>query len=83
MTNKQHQALEVALKLMQHMAKSEHPYHRATLPGELEMAIEIVHQALEEPQFTLIGYFHPLSQRVRLGKQVLHSSWKPIYIENK
>ena len=41
------QALQLALSVLKHIQKVEHPYHRATLPGELEMAIEQVQLALE------------------------------------
>ena len=41
------QVLQLALSVLKHIQKVEHPYHRATLPGELEMAIEQVQLALE------------------------------------
>lgn len=47
MTHDPRDALQLALAILQHIAKTEHPYHRATLPGELEMTIEILHQTLE------------------------------------
>ena len=41
------QVLQLALSVLKHIHRVEHPYHRATLPGELEMAIEQVQLALE------------------------------------
>ena len=40
------QALQLALSVLKHIQKVEHPYHRASLPGELDMAIELIEQAL-------------------------------------
>lgn len=39
-------ALKVALAVLKHIASVEHPYHGASLPGELDMAIKLIEQAL-------------------------------------
>ena len=61
------QALQLALAVLKHIQQVEHPYHRATLPGELEMAIEQVQLALErgwqgltdEEKHELLEWVHP------------------------
>jgi hypothetical protein len=42
--------LKIALKTLQHINSVEHPVHTTVLPGELELAIELLHQSIESLQ---------------------------------
>lgn len=72
-------ALKMALAVLQHINRVEHPVHTAVLPGEIELAIEALHRAIEchgKP----IAWYHPVSQRVRfLAVENLPPSWIPLY----
>ena len=72
--------LHLALKTLQHINSVEHPVHTTVLPGELELAIESLHRAIETHQ--PICYYHPISGRIRFNKTPsfpLGPSWIPLY----
>lgn len=69
-------ALELALKMLQYINQVEHPVHLATLPGEIEMVIERLHQALEQQP---IAWYHRASKRIRWDGDNLGESWIPLY----
>lgn len=69
-------ALKAALIILQHINRIEHPVHIAVLPGEVELTIELIQQALEKKP---IAFYHPVSGRVRFDGEGLGASWKPLY----
>ena len=69
-------ALKAALIILQHINRIEHPVHTTVLPGEVELTIELIQQALEKKP---IAFYHPASGRVRFDGEGLGASWKPLH----
>ena len=69
-------AMRLALQTLQHINSVEHPVHTTVLPGEIELAIEALHRAIE--RHTPVAWFHPVSMRVRFEdpKSLL---WMPLF----
>lgn len=68
--------MRLALKTLQHVNSIEHPVHTTVLPGELEMAIEALHRAIEH--HTPVAWYHPKSSRVRF-ENPNSLLWIPLY----
>ena len=69
--------MRLALKTLQHINSVEHPVHTTVLPGELEMAIELIQQAIEHHK--PLCWYHPISGRIRFDGASLPPSWIPLY----
>lgn len=70
--------MRLALKTLQHVNEMEHPVHATVLPGEIELAIESLHRAIES--HVPVAWYHSVSGRVRLqATDNLPPSWVPLY----